>query len=124
MTIDLTIRDIRLARVAAVLDSVQLSQAMGEGVKEKTREHLAELAGSRHTTADRLGASPTGHLAMAARAVESASVSADAASASFSVRHPGLGRAFHDVTITPGGGRQFLTIPLNAIAYGRRISAG
>ena len=114
-----------LARMQSFADSgarspVNLLRVMGEAVKEKTRDHLAALAASRHTTANRLGATPTGHLEEAARAVEDAPLTADVASASFVINHPGLSRAFHDVHIVPTGGKQFLTIPLNAIAYGRR----
>ncbi|RYD38766.1 MAG: hypothetical protein EOP87_00940 [Verrucomicrobiaceae bacterium] len=33
----------------------------------------------------------------------------------------GLGRAFRDVTIRPGAGKKFLTIPACAETYGRRV---
>lgn len=94
-------------------------RGMGEAVKEVTREHLRDLAGSRHTTADRLGGTYTGFLAQAAQAVESAPLQVGGGEAAFVINHPGIGRAFHPITIGPGP--KMLSIPLNAIAYGHRI---
>jgi hypothetical protein len=88
------------------------------GVREKTRAHLAELATSRHATAERLGAAPSGHLAQAARAVEASPVSAEGATATLTINHPGLARAFHDIRIVPVNAKA-LTIPVDAIAYNR-----
>jgi hypothetical protein len=70
MKIDVTIRSPRLALLSSALSGqkrTELSEAMGMGVREKTRAHLAELATSRHATAERLGAAPSGHLAQAFR---------------------------------------------------------
>ena len=108
----------QLANVTGPKARTRLHEHMGLTVKERTVDHLTELAGSRHTTATRLGATPTGHLEQAARAVENAPLSADAESASFVIHHIGMSRAFQDVTILPK--QQFLTIPLNRLAYGRR----
>lgn len=122
MKIDVTIRSPRLLRYREKLsgpERAQLSRLMGEAVREKTRGHLIGLAGSRHATANRLGATPSGHLAMAARAVEGAPIEADASSATVTISHVGLNRAFGDVTIVPKSAKA-LAIPLIQQAYNRR----
>jgi hypothetical protein len=81
------------------------------------RDYLISLAGSRHATADRLGASPSGHLERAAESVTSES---DANAATVNVTSPGMSRAFGDVTIKPGAGFKYLPIAANAEAYGKR----
>lgn len=107
-----------LAKVTGPTARRELHEFMGVSVREELRGHLAELAQTRHATAERLGATPSGHLAQAARAVEGAPVTAEADSATITINHPGLVRAFRDVTILPK--KKFLTIPLNALAYNRR----
>jgi hypothetical protein len=97
-----------------------LHQMMGNRVQALVRDHLIKLAGSRHATADRLGATPSGHLGKAAEKVASpASVRAGEDEAALVINHPGIGRAFHDVTIKPTKSK-YLTIPLIAEAYNRR----
>jgi len=78
-----------------------------------TRFYLKNL--NRHDTANRLGAKPQQVFADAADSVES---SVGNAFASVSISHPVIGRAFHDRDIKPK--KKYLTIPVNAAAYGRR----
>lgn len=83
-----------------------------------TARHLRGIAPSRHRTAERLGAKPTHHLPRASRRIETTSNSEWA-----EVRAPadtGLGRAFHDLNLAPKKIGGFLTIPVNAKAYGKR----
>lgn len=81
-----------------------------------TRKYVAGL--QRHKTAEKLGAKPTGHLQRASRGIEAAS---DAERAIIRIpRASGLGRAFYDITIRPGSGKRFLTIPADRRTYGRR----
>jgi len=108
-----------VASALAGAGRAQLNQAMGESVRDTVRDHLRALAQSRHTTAEKLGATPTGHLEQAARAIEGSPVSATSSEATLTINHVGMIRALKDVTILPK--KQFLTIPMNAIAYGRRI---
>jgi hypothetical protein len=96
----------------------EMNAEMALGVREFTRNHLFKLSGERHATANRLGASPSGHLAQAVRAVEQGAIAADPAGATLTINHVGLGRAFHDVTITPS--KKYLTLPIAAAAYNRR----
>jgi carboxylesterase type B len=119
--VDVTLRSPKLAALSAALSGskrAQLNEAMAMGVREKTRLHLAALAGTRHATAERLGAAQSGHLTQAARAVEASPVEADAGSATLTINHVGLGRAFHDVRIVPVNAKA-LAIPVDQIAYAR-----
>jgi len=108
------------ARVTGPQARTRLHNRMALGVREATRDYVREEAGKRHATAERLGGSPTGHLEQAAQAVEGAPIAADGEHATLTINHPGLGRAFHDVTIVPKNGARALTIPVAGAAYGRR----
>lgn len=81
------------------------------------RTHIAGEAPKRHFSAGRLGASPTGHLEKTARKTV---FHADASHGEVVIPAPGFGRAFHDVTITPKNGYPYLTLPSDALSYGRR----
>jgi len=113
-----------LQRIAAQLDGparVRTSAAMGSEVRSLIVLHLRDLGNSRHTTAQRLGAAPTGFITnLAENFDQSSTVAVDADGVSITMRHPTLVRAVRDVTIKPKNA-QFLTIPLNALAYGRRV---
>lgn len=97
-------------------DRTELHKSVGSHAEILTAQHLSVLAGTRHATADRLGASPSGHLARAAESVTSEGTDA---AALVSVTSPGIRRAFGDVTIKPKSGK-YLTIPATAEAYNRR----
>lgn len=77
------------------------------------RNHMRLLASTRHDTANKLGASPTGHF----KASDVLPPNATNADVSVTVTTPGISRAYHDIDIDPVNG-QFLTIPLHADAYG------
>lgn len=98
-------------------DRTELHGAIGDRAQKLTRSHLVAIAQSRHATAERLGAAPSGHWAQAA---EKTTFTANAQSATVSIRQPGIGRVAHDVTIAPGAGKTYLTIPAIAAAYNRR----
>jgi hypothetical protein len=97
-------------------DRTPMNERVGDRATQLTRKHLIEIAQSRHATAQRLGASPTGHWAQAA---EKTSFAADPGGATISIDQPGIGRVAHDVTIVPTGGKKYLTIPAIAEAYGK-----
>lgn len=106
-----------LARVIGALsDRRPLHDSIGRRLQGVVRDHLIHLANTRHATAARLGAAPSGHLG---RAAEKTSFAADAESATVSIAQPGLIRAFRDVTINARPGSA-LTIPLVAAAYNQR----
>lgn len=104
--------------LAGLTDLRGLHESIGLRARTLTRDHLIGIAGSRHATANKLGASPSGHWAQAA---EKTSFEADANSATVTISHPGIGRAMHDVDILPKG--KCLTIPLIAFAYNVRAAA-
>ncbi len=96
-------------------DRTQLHAALAVDMVTFTRDFLT--ADSRHATAQRLGAQPTGFRARSAKYLEADS---DAEAAIMRIpRSTGLGRAFGDVVIVPGAGRTYLTIPGCAETYGK-----
>lgn len=95
------------------------SMAMGEAVRDLCAEHLSDLAQTRHDTANRLGAAPSGFLAQAADAAAAGVVTADGDGVNLSMRHPAIARAFRSITIEPKEAES-LAIPIDAMAYNRR----
>lgn len=96
------------------------SQAMGEAVQILIIEHLEEIAATRHSTAERLGATPSNFVAGAVQAASDPSVvSADADGVTLRLRHPVVARAFRDIHITPRQAES-LAIPVHALAYNKR----
>lgn len=77
------------------------------------RNHMRLLASTRHDTANKLGATPTGHF----KASDVLPPNATNADVSVTVTTPGISRAYHDIDIDPVNG-QFLAIPLHADSYG------
>jgi hypothetical protein len=82
------------------------------------KTHLIGLAASRHDTASRLGATPTGHLAKAA---ERMTRTHDSEGGAVNIFSPGFKRVFESFTVFPRVAKA-LTIPVNALSYGRRVS--
>ena len=108
-----------LNRVSAGLkDRTRLNEMIGGQAQVLTRNHLIDLAASRHDSANRLGATPTGHLA---RAAESVAGTSDAEAAVVTVTSPGIARAFHALDIVPVNAK-LLTIPASPLSYGKRAS--
>lgn len=98
-------------------DLTGLHEAIAAEAENTTRDYLREISTYRHKSANKLGASPTGALSKAAERVTSKS---DDTSATVQVTGSLFARAFRDITITPTAARA-LTIPINAVAYGRRV---
>lgn len=92
----------------------ELFAAAGNAVSVLINRYLKNVvAPTHHRTADNLGATPTGHYE--ARTT----FSADSSSATVTIPIPGISKAFKNLTITPKNA-PFLTLPLNAVAYGKR----
>ena len=102
-----------------ISDRTEMNQAIGERARELTRNHLVAIAQSRHATAERLGAAPSGHWGQAA---EKTTSTADQTGAIVSIAQPGIGRVAHDVEITPGAGKTYLTIAAIADAYNKKAT--
>lgn len=92
--------------------------AMAYALLVLCRKHLARAAASRHKTAARLGAAPTGHLDEAARTML---MEADADHGAVAIRSPGFARALGPLTIRARRARA-LTIPLDRVAHGKRAA--
>jgi len=105
---------------SALTDRTALHKSIGGTAELLTRQHLTTLAKTRHATANKLGAKPSGHLARAAESVKGDGTNE---AATVSITSPGMRRAFGDVTITPGAGKKYLTIPATAEAYNRRAGS-
>ena len=82
------------------------------------QRHVRRTGQTRHRWATMLGGRPTGHLTKGARAI---TWHAAATYGIVEVPIPGITRARHDLVIRPKLA-QYLTIPANAISYGRRAS--
>jgi hypothetical protein len=108
-------------RLSAFVDGLENRQGLNERIADRernlVRDYFDELSATRHDTANRLGAEPSGFWDQAR---DGASSMATEEEAVVSITKAGIGRAGHDVTITPGPGKQFLTIPLIAEAYNKR----
>ncbi len=96
-----------------------LNRQVAHAVQHQVSTHLADAARGRHATADRLGATPTGHLE---RAAENVGAEATGEGAVISIESPGIGRARGPITITPRE-KKFLTIPTSAESYGRKAGS-
>lgn len=110
----------RLKKVEASLtDRTDLNEHIGKVAQSFTRDYLIGIAGERHGSAEKLGGTPTGFLAKAA---ENTSFHAGKNGVRVTIKSPGISRVAHDVTIVPTGGRQWLTIPIAGISYGKTVS--
>lgn len=106
-----------LARVSQVVTDGSGNLFIARSLAAKVRDHLGKEAARRHKTADRLGATPTGHLT---RAAESVDYGATKDAAEVTIASPGISRSFGDVEIVPVNGSKYLTIAARAESYGRR----
>ena len=91
--------------------------AAGESLAITVKDHVSAASSSRHRTASRLDAPPTGHLEKGAARVTS---HATADRATVRVPIAGIARAFRDLEIEPVSAKA-LTIPVAAAAYGHRV---
>ena len=92
----------------------ELFAAAGNAVSVLINRYLKHVvAPTHHKTADRLGATQTGHYE------KRTSFSADSSGATVTIPIPGISRAFKSLSIAPKNA-QFLTLPINAISYGKR----
>ena len=123
--LDISLQDHATPPLKRLIDGLHnplpLYQSAGAHGQECVRDYLIVLAGSRHATAENLGAQPSGHLGKAAEKVALPSALKPIPDGiAVSINHPGMSRAFKDVKIRPGQGKKYLTIPATAEAYNRR----
>ena len=96
----------------------RIFSAAADKVENLVRRHILRIAPAHHTSADRLGATPTGHLTKGARLTVS---HATASEAEIIIPIPGISRAFKPLVITPKNASA-LTIPTAAQSYGQRVA--
>lgn len=121
MNISATINTPRLDALRAALGPAgrkALNSGATESLWAACRSHLRDYAMRHHGSAMRLGARPTGHLEQAAA---SSVWSADDSAGRVEISAPGISRVWHPLTIVPRTARA-LTIPVHALAYGRRVA--
>lgn len=94
-----------------------LHRSMSYDLSVMIAAHVRKASRTRHKTANRLGARPTGHIEAAARSVMPETKGNEIA---VTIDSPGFKRVDGPLTIrarnTPN-----LTIPVHAVAYGRRV---
>ena len=100
----------------ALADRRQLHAHLAVYGKEKLRSDISGIQS--HSTANRLGASPTQHLAKSARKIEGQSDDKEAVL--LLPRASRLRAAFGTHEIFPGPGKKFLAIPDHKESYGKR----
>lgn len=106
----------RFHELEATVDTAGAASAAGEELAGVVQDHVLAASGTRHRTASRLGATPTGHLSEGAANIRMEKAGGKAVVV---VPIPGITRAFGDLHIRPRNAKA-LTIPINAVAYGVR----
>jgi hypothetical protein len=99
---------------AKLINRAELHHDIAARAENTVRDWLISLAAKRK---NRFNAPSSDYFALAADSVGSES---DATAATVNVTSPGITRAFSDITITPGNGKKYLTIPATAEAYNKR----
>ena len=102
---------------SGLADRRQLHASMAVAAAQFTRDYLK--SNGSHATAERLGATPTGFRARISKRIESDSN--DSAAIIRAPRNTGLGRAFSNITLVPGAGKTYLTIPASRETYGKVV---
>lgn len=97
------------------VDAGKLTNAATRMATALIRSHLKIAARAKHTTARRLGATPTGFLG------EAASNTRQTGEHTIVIPAPGMRRAYGPVVIRPNQ-KQALTIPKHPISYGKSVS--
>ena len=97
----------------------EVNSVAGRAVMNHVQRHIRAYMRTKHGSAHALGARPTGHYEKGAAAI---TMTADQSGAEVRIPIPGLRRAWEDVQIRPGPGKQALTLPRAAIAYGRTVA--
>lgn len=97
-------------------EKLQFADHLAADFEEQTRAHIQQASQSRHKTASKLGASPTGYLLNKAASVEAIG---SPGRILLSVAGEIFKRTFQPVTVRATTGKM-LTIPCTAESYGKR----
>ena len=124
MTVSLQIQD--FGKLTALMNALgpsnrqRLNAVGAKALEVKVRGHVARISASRHGSAGRLSATPTGHYRKGMRGIAG---HATAQGGEVVIPIAGIGRAYHDITLTTPTreGKKYLTIPKHAAAYGHTV---
>jgi len=103
------------ALLAALQDMTEVHEHVANSAYVLVQDHLKRVAPSRHATAQRLGATPTGHLEKAA---DDVGHRYDSREAVVEIVSEGIKRALGPLEIKPVN-KRWLTIPADAESYGK-----
>ena len=130
--VDVDMRELarRIGAVASKGMLREMTRSVASSLLEFVKDHLDEMAATRHKVADRLGAEHTRCLEFASGRVagsktgQTTKITAESdSSATISILNtPGLTRAYHDLDIAPTKGKKWLTIPISRVSYGKRVA--
>ena len=124
MTVSIQMKD--FGKLTALMNALgpsnrqRLNAVGAKALEVKVRSHVARISAGRHSSAGRLGASPTGHYRKGMRGIAG---HATANGGEVVIPIAGISRAFHDITLTTPTreGKKYLTIPKHAAAYGHTV---
>ena len=124
MTVSIQMKD--FGKLTALMNALgpsnrqRLNAVGAKALEVKVRGHVARISASRHGSAGRLGATPTGHYRKGMRGIAG---HATAQGGEVVVPIAGISRAYHDITLTTPTkeGKKYLTIPKHAAAYGHTV---
>lgn len=121
ITIDLTGIAEATGRLQSIRNGIANRRPLHATLAVEAQNFTADYVrkSNRHASALRLGATPSGFREKSARRITG--VSDDTAAIVQIPRNTGLGRAFRDITLRPGTGRTYLTIPASAETYGKSV---
>lgn len=110
-------------KIRLLRDKAGLNRAMGVEVQKTTVDYLLGMEGGyAGAKKKKSGAPHSGWFAQAAGKVAApAALSSSSAEAVLTINQVGMGRAFHDVVITPRSAKM-LAIPVHPAAYGKRAA--
>lgn len=103
-----------LARLSERARSGDLARVAASRYLELLRRHFRSSVANRHATANRLGATPTGYWA-------NPTAYTRLQGNEITITKPGIRRALGPITLKPRRAKA-LTLPLSALAYGKRIA--
>lgn len=98
----------------------QLNRVGVNAALVKVQRHIHGYAMGKHFSAAKVGGKATGHYEKGAASI---TCSSDANGAEVSIPIPGIGRAYHDITLTTPTrfGKKYLTIAKHAASYGHTV---
>ncbi len=100
-------------------ERVDFFESLSDDLEIVTREHITKASQTRHKSAARLGAQPTGYLEKIASSAEGVRGAASPGGVRLTLQGDIFKRAFGPVTVSASKAKA-LTLPMRAEAYGRR----